>query len=275
MDKFIPGFLPPETSSDPCYVVFADGKLLMGDTAQWQVLEHASWRFTGFIPREQHYIGRYQGQACFAVDVEATTTLPSGYHWRSLRELIASAAIGEAEFAMVGCGVQVFNWDRGHQYCGQCGSPTVAHSGERARICERCEINYYPRLSPCVIMLVTRGEHCLLARHAHYTANFFSPLAGFIEPGESVENALRREVAEEVSLRVHNLRYVGSQPWPFPGQLMLGFHADHESGQIAIDDMEIAEARWWHYKDLPSVPPPGTLSGMLIKHFVDSRKQAH
>lgn len=121
-------------------------------------------------------------------------------------------------------------------------------------------------------MLITRGDDCLLARHSHYASSFYSALAGFIEPGESVENALRREVAEEVSLRVKNLRYYGSQPWPFPGQLMLGFHAEYETGEIAIDDREIAEARWWHYKDLPSVPPPGTLSGMLIKHFVESRK---
>ncbi|MEX1031941.1 MAG: NAD(+) diphosphatase [Cellvibrionaceae bacterium] len=271
MDKFIPGCVPPEQFSGACYVVFAGGELLMGDTPQWHPLEQSAWRFSGLIPREQHYVGTYQGLPCYAVDVAATSQLPPGYHWRSLRGLIASATIGQAEFAMVGCGLQVFNWDRGHQYCGQCGNSTVPHPSERARLCERCDINYYPRLSPCVIMLITRGDECLLARHAQYRSNFYSALAGFIEPGESVESALRREVAEEVSLRVKNLRYYGSQPWPFPGQLMLGFHADYESGEIAIDDVEIEDARWWHYKDLPSVPPAGTLSGMLIRHFVQSR----
>jgi NAD+ diphosphatase len=121
-------------------------------------------------------------------------------------------------------------------------------------------------------MLITRGEECLLARHAKSRGNWYSTLAGFIEPGESVENALHREVAEEVGIQVHNLRFFTSQPWPFPGQLMLGFHADYLSGDIIVDGQEIEDARWWHWGDLPPVPPPGTLSGKLIQHFVDQIK---
>ena len=121
-------------------------------------------------------------------------------------------------------------------------------------------------------MLITRGEECLLARHARLKTGVYSTLAGFIEPGESVENALHREVAEEVGLKVQNLRFFTSQPWPFPGQLMLGFHADYLSGDIVIEEKEIDDAQWWHYQDLPPVPPTGTLSGQLIQHFVDQFK---
>ncbi|MCW8194051.1 NAD(+) diphosphatase [Proteobacteria bacterium 005FR1] len=271
MDSFTPGFQPPESAEDARYIVLAGDQLLVGDQIPWEPLEKSTWRFADLVPEEQHYLGLYRGAPCYGVKVAADAAPPPGCHWQSLRSLIASSALGASEFSAVSCALQVFNWDRGHQYCGQCGSPTVAHSGERARVCEQCAINYYPRISPCVIMLITRGDECLLARHAQYRSNFYSALAGFIEPGESVENALHREVAEEVSLRVKNLSYFGSQPWPFPGQLMLGFHAEYDSGEIAIDDMEIEDARWWSYRDLPMVPPAGTLSGMLIRHFVDSR----
>src|SRR5690606_38828886 len=119
-------------------------------------------------------------------------------------------------------------------------------------------IDYYPRLSPCVIVLITRGDECLLAKHVQSRMNLYSPLAGFVEPGESVETALHREVAEEVGLQIQRPRYFRSQSWPFPGQLMLGFHADYAEGEIVEDPAEIEEARWWHYRDLPSVPPPST-----------------
>lgn len=271
MDKFIPGFHPADENREACYVVFAGDELLMGEAPWWEPMDQSVWRFSGLTPLEQHYVGSYDGRPCYAVEVEPGSLLPPGYHWQSLLNLIARGGIRQAEFAMVGCGLQVFNWDRTHQYCGQCGNPTVSHPAERARICEGCKIDYYPRLSPCVIMLVTRGDECLLARHAHHPANLYTALAGFIEPGESAENALRREVAEEVSLQVTNLRYFGSQPWPFPGQLMLGFHADYQSGEIRVDDVEIADAAWWNYKDLPLIPPAGTLSGMLIRHFAESR----
>lgn len=271
MDSFTPGFSPPDTHKEARYVVLAGELLLVDDKELWEPLEHSTWRFAGLVPEEQHYIGLYRGEPCYAVDVSAESAPPPGYHWQSLRSLIAATAFGAVEFAAMSCALQVFNWDRTHQYCGRCGSPTVAHEGERARVCEHCEINFYPRISPCVIMLVTRGDECLLARHAQYRSNFYSALAGFIEAGESAEEALHREVAEEVSLRVKNLRYFGSQPWPFPGQLMLGFHAEYDSGEIEVDKEEIAEARWWNYRDLPLVPPPGTLSGMLIRHFVESR----
>ena len=269
--QFVPGFSRKLEDDAGVYAVLSGASLLCADGTPWQPLDRASWRFLGLAPREQHYIGRYGDQACYAVDVDSEAPLPAGYHWAPLRSLIVAAAIGTAEFNLASCALQVFNWDRSHQYCGRCGNPTIAHSKERARVCEGCEINYYPRISPCVIMLVTRGDECLLARNVQFKNNFFSALAGFVEPGETAEAAVHREVAEEVSVTLGKLHYFGSQPWPYPGQLMLGFHADYEAGDIVPDGVEIAEARWWHYQDLPPIPAAGTLSGMLIRHFVASR----
>jgi NAD+ diphosphatase len=266
---FVPAFKPPADISNACYVVLSDSGLLCGEASSWQPLDSARWRFAGIVPREQHFVGYYNNQPTFAINASVDARLPFGLHWLEPRVLLAQAAIDEPAFCAVSCAMQVFNWDRDHQFCGRCSAATVPHLSERARICEACEINYYPRLSPCVIVLITRGEECLLAMHRHSRSRFYSALAGFIEPGESVEGALRREVMEEVGLEVSDLHYQGSQPWPFPGQLMLGFYAQYRSGDIRIDDAEIETAAWFHHRDLPTVPPASTLSGSLIRGFVE------
>ncbi len=274
MLTFVPGPGHSDTNKEPCYVVFSGYNLLVADDqTYWQPIPQSVWRFLGLAPQDQLFLGAYQQHPVYGVELdEKVYQAPQGYHWENLRALLGRGAIEEAEFNLVGCAFQIFNWDRDHQYCGRCGNMTVPHQSDRARRCESCEVDFYPRLSPCVIMLVTRGEECLLARHARLRTGVFSTLAGFIEPGESVENAVHREVAEEVGIQIHNLRFFTSQPWPFPGQLMLGFHADYLSGEIVIDDKEIDEARWWHVGDLPPVPPIGTLSGKLIQHFVEQCK---
>jgi len=231
-------------------------------------MDQFSWQFSGLEAKEQYHIGYYDNQPCFVVKVSHQSQLPHGYRWEAVRNLLIRNAITESQFEMVGSAMQVINWNLGHQYCGQCGDKTKLHSEERARVCEPCGIHYYSRISPCVIVLITRGEECLLAKHAKGKGEFYSPLAGFIEPGETVENALRREVSEEVAITVKNLQYFGSQPWPYPGQLMIGFYAEYDAGDIEVDGIEITDARWWHYTDLPSVPAGGSLSGKLISHFV-------
>lgn len=270
---FVPGTLPPDQQHPACYVVISQQQLLMADQdASWQPIPHSTWRFLDVPQHQQLFLGWYSQQAAYAIEVDANQyPAPPGFRWQPLRGLLGllgSGSIGESEFHLVSCGMQLFNWERDHQFCGRCGNHTVAHKQDRARRCDHCELDFYPRLSPCVIMLVRKGEECLLARHHKSRGNWYSTLAGFIEPGESAENAVHREVAEEVGIQIHNLQFFSSQPWPFPSQLMLGFHADYLSGDIVIDDAEIADARWWHYRDLPMVPPEGTLSGQLIGHFV-------
>ena len=138
--------------------------------------------------------------------------------------------------------------------------------------CEPCNINLYPRISPCVIVVVIDGERCLLVGKPSWPEGRFSALAGFLEAGESAEQALHREVFEEVGVHIENIRYVGSQTWPFPGQLMLGFLADAKTTDIQVDGVEIAEAEWFHYSQLPiNCPSIQSMSGRLIEHFVRSR----
>jgi NAD+ diphosphatase len=141
---------------------------------------------------------------------------------------------------------------------------------ERAMCCDSCTTAIYPRIAPCIIVLVTRGEELLLARNVNFPRPMYSTLAGFIEAGESAEETLIREVREEVGIEVGNLSYFHSQSWPFPSQLMLGFFAEYVSGEIVCDPAEIADARWFHYRELPPTPPASSISGQLIEHYVNT-----
>lgn len=219
----------------------------------------------------KHLLGVFDGQPCYAVDA-STAELPSGMSFVALRSLLGD--LNETRFQLAGRACQIVQWDKQHRYCGRCGRVTTVIPEDRSRACDSCEERFYPRLSPCVIVVIRRGEYCLLASSARWEGRYYSALAGFIEPGETVEQALHREVMEEVGIRVSNLTYFASQPWPFPGQLMLGFHADYLSGDIQVDGEEIVAADWWHYRDLPPHPDENTLSGQLIRHFVATCREA-
>jgi NAD+ diphosphatase len=186
--------------------------------------------------------------------------------WVSLRSLIGRVA--DDSFNLWGKATQILNWQKTHRYCGSCGQETVDHPSEQAKICPACSLSWYPRISPCIIVLITRGEDFLLARSPRFTEGMYSTLAGFVEPGESVESTLQREIAEEVAIRIKNIRYFGSQPWPFPGQLMLGFFAEYESGDIHVDGIEISDAGWYHSGNLPPIPGEGTIAGRMIRHHL-------
>lgn len=217
-----------------------------------------------------HYLGKLGGITCGVHLLLGQPDMADG-EWRSLRSLLGT--VDELHFALAGRAVQVVDWDLDHRFCGRCGGETEYHASDRARVCTPCGLSLYPRISPCVIMLVTRGDECLLARHTHQRHSLYTALAGFIEPGENAEQALAREVREEVGLEVAASHYVGSQSWPFPGQLMLGYHAEWASGKVSPDRDEIAEAGWYHYRNLPEIPPPQTLSGQLIRSFAAARAQ--
>ncbi|MEX2962105.1 NAD(+) diphosphatase [Microbulbifer sp. TYP-18] len=244
------------------HIFVADGWLLCRDGD----FLHRGNRFPGGAIGSSHYLGELGGEPV-GVHALATQAEVPGCEWRGLRNLLGR--VDESLFALAGRAVQVVNWDSDHRFCGRCGSPTDYHASERARECPRCHLTAYPRISPCVIMLVIKGEECLLARHTHHRHRLFTALAGFVEPGESAEQALVREVAEEVSVEVGPVQYVASQSWPFPGQLMLGYLAHWAGGDIRVDGEEIAEADWFHYRALPEVPPAETLSGRLIRTFAE------
>lgn len=188
----------------------------------------------------------------------------SGLH---LRQLLSRT--DDANFPLLSRAAQVITWSRDHRFCCRCGKPLVNHDHDLAKQCSGCGLTQYPRLSPCIITLVTRGEYCLLAHGIRFPEVRYSTLAGFIEAGESAEDALSREVREEVGVEVNNIRYFCSQSWPFPHSLMFGFFADYVSGDIVPEPGEIVDARWFHYTELDEapIPPPFTISRQLIDAF--------
>jgi NAD+ diphosphatase len=212
--------------------------------------------------RDAIYLGDLDGKPCFAklVDEPPPNTEPMG-----LRQLFGS--ITDEEFAVAGRALGITAWDRDHRHCGRDGVPTERSTTERVRTCPTCGFTAYPRLSPAVIMLVERDGKCLLARNARTKMPFYSTLAGFVEVGETLEEAVSREVHEEAGIVISDIAYFGSQPWPFTNSLMIGFTAKWASGEIHQDPIEIMDAGWFSPDALPTIPPRLSIARALIDAF--------
>ncbi|MCB1672516.1 MAG: NAD(+) diphosphatase [Gammaproteobacteria bacterium] len=199
-----------------------------------------------------------------ALHVDTDFNPPAGAEFIPLRQLLLDYR--EVDFQLPGLGNQLTHWYHSHRFCGRCGHPNEPHPQERALRCPACEQSWYPRINPCVIVLVTDGERMLLARHSRYKGSFFSCLAGFIEVGETPEQTVVREVREEAGIEIGNIRYVRSQAWPFPSQLMLGFFADYLGGELRPEPGEIEELKWFLPDAIPATPAAGiSVAGQLIQ----------
>ncbi len=212
-------------------------------------------------------IGLLYGRRCWATEVSPDTKAPEGMVFRDLRRLFSG--VNEGFFRMAGRAKQIVGWHATHRFCGRCGAETGPVPGEMAKGCTRCGMLYYPRLSPAIIVLVRDGSRVLLARSPNFPPGMYSALAGFVEPGESLEEAIRREVYEEVGVVIANVRYFGSQPWPFPNSLMIGFTADYAGGDLRVEPTEIEDANWYPADDLPMVPPRISIARAMIDRFVE------
>jgi NAD+ diphosphatase len=265
---FISEVTPPQEQAGPAWwFAFHRNRLLVelgDDTLRIPCRER--FEELGVTIVQRHYLGRYDGLPCHAVDL-ADESLPAGMDFKDLRQVYG--LLEEDLFVLGGRAVQIVEWDRTHQYCGRCGSRTQTKETERAKVCPQCELHNFPRLSPAIIVAVKRGDEILLARSAHFPQGMFSVLAGFVEPGETIEECVVREVKEEVGITVGNVRYFGSQPWPFPNSLMLGFTAEYVDGELELDPSEIAEAGWFRADSLPSIPGRISIAGRMIRWFVD------
>lgn len=220
----------------------------------------------------QHFLGMHGDVACWGIDVPHGQDPGYGAEM-DLRALFGR--VSETEWAVAGRAVQLVEWGRTHRFCGRCGEQTQLAENERAYVCPACTLMAFPRLAPAIITLVTRGEgdaqEALLARGANFPVPMYSTLAGFVEAGENLEQAVAREVEEEVGVKVNDVRYVASQPWPFPHSLMLGFTANWVSGDIVCDPVEILDANWYKRDELPMIPPAMSIARRLIDDWVYQR----
>lgn len=205
---------------------------------------------------------------CYSVSLESTYEIEGADHIVEKVDLRAIIdTLSASTFELYGKGLQQQRARLAHQYCGQCGGLTLPVPLSASVSCNTCNVDYYPRISPCIMVLITHGPTVLLAHHTRSRLPVYTALAGFVEPGESLEQTVHREVKEEVGLRINNLHYFSSQCWPFPSQLMVAFTADYHSGELMIDDDEIKEARWFSLDALPTIPSASTLSGQLIRAY--------
>lgn len=263
----------PALSSDAAegyWFVFREDKLLIHGTPQGGGAGPQEIRVPyGATPGEPIkavsrtiYLGRLGAHHCFAIEADSAGDTPQGMSWAGLRGLFS--LVDDALFSIAGRALHLVDWDRTHRYCGRCGTPTQAKPDERARFCPSCGQLAYPRVAPAVMMVVRRGRELLLARSPRFPRGMFSALAGFVEPGESLEQCVAREVEEEVGLQVANISYFASQPWPFPHQLMVAFFCDWKSGSLRLQPEEIEEACWFDVFHLPSLPGNISISKALI-----------
>jgi NAD+ diphosphatase len=260
---FVPLHVPQSGAHEHIFV-FRDGALLVRES-DLTLPDEAACLALGVPLADSRAVGMLGQHYCRAIWVDAVAAQAAdGFVFRPLRSLFG--ALDVHLMAVAGRAFQIAEWARTHRFCGACGGSMEALTGERCMRCTRCGYAAYPRISPAMMVVVKKGNAILLARHAGSPNGRFSALAGFLEAGESVEDAVHREVYEEVGLRVRDLRYFGSQSWPFPHSLMIAFTAQWESGEIVVDPREIAEARWFGPDDaLPEFATGISISGELIR----------
>jgi NAD+ diphosphatase len=257
---------PEQATPDSLLFAFKHRELLV--TPGFDVLTMTDAAMHGVQPVRTQYLGQLGELHCFSGELDPSGPPPPGFLFRDLRRLFGK--LDPELHAVAGRAVQIAEWDRTHQFCGICGRATELSSSDRSRRCPECRAPMYPRLAPAMIVAVEKGDQILLARSGHFPPEILSVLAGFVEPGESAEEAVIREVWEEARIVVEDVRYFGSQPWPFPNSLMLGFTAQYKSGEVDTShDTEVEAAGWFAYDALPpTFPGRRSISQWLLQDFV-------
>ena len=257
------------TSSDSgISIILRNQEFITSKISDFLIFEEDDLKWSEMEMVNKQFIGYLNEKPCYILEIAEDSKLDNDLILTPLRNLLGR--IPDSLFTVCSRSLQLSEWRRNNQFCGVCGTKMKMHKTERAMFCECNNVLVYPRISPCIIVLVTNGEELLLAHNKNFPGTFYSTLAGFIEAGESAESAIHREIFEEVKVKVQNIKYFGSQSWPFPSQLMLGYHAEYLEGEITPDGEEIDLADWFHYKDLPNVPTGNiSISGQLIESYLE------
>lgn len=207
------------------------------------------------------------GDQVIARDLHIEEAIPEGLQLVPIRQLISHWS--QVEFEQASRAIQLLEWRRNHKFCSHCGTETQVHPREYAMVCPACRYHQYPRVQPCVITVITRGDdEILLAKNAKNKSNMYGLIAGFVEVGETLEAAVQRETLEEVGIQVKNIQYLSSQPWPFPSNLMIAFKAEYASGNLVLQEDEISDAQFFKFDALPEIPFAGSIAHAMIQHAI-------
>ncbi|MFQ5484165.1 MAG: NAD(+) diphosphatase, partial [Desulfobacterales bacterium] len=252
------------------WFIFNKGKLLTKiEEGNYHIPQTSDLEQSVLSPIRKTYFGTYDRYLCYAAELDQSVLAANGFEFKDLRSLFD--LIDEDLIWIASRANHLVYWSKAHKYCGRCGHRTRDKSDERAKICPQCGLISYPRLSPAVIVAVRKENQILLARNKRFKIPIYSVLAGFVEPGETLEECVEREVLEEVGITVKNIRYFGSQSWLFPDSLMLGFVAEYAKGDITADGLEIIDAAWFSKDNLPLIPPKISIARHLIDSFVENQ----
>ncbi|PJD93338.1 MAG: NAD(+) diphosphatase [Legionella sp.] len=252
--------------------------------AHWLIFQNDAlvvWRDSEGLPNDQDIVaikpylirqfslGLWNNVDYYCAEIDQGCSISEGLQTLPLRQ--ALAILQDETYSLGVKAHSVLTWDKNHRFCGRCGGHTAHQHKGFERTCPECELSFFPRISPSIIVLIKKGDHLLMARSPHFLPGVYGLIAGFVEPGERLEETVHREVLEEVGIQIKNLVYACSQPWPFPDSLMIAFTADYAGGEIVIDDDEIEAAGWYKYDDLPGRPSVATsVAAKLIDAFVAS-----
>ncbi len=264
----------PENNNN-LFIIFKDRKVLY-DLDQKTFLFNSSYLKFENYSFELIGIGKKDGMNIYSVDISDHHFLFEEQGYLSIVEYEIRhlfSMLSPYDISVLGRANQLMHWIKSNKHCGYCGSIKTFSESEEALFCKCNNTMIYPTISPCVLALIYKENKILLARNALFPEGLFSALAGFIEVSETAEECVQREVFEEVSLKVKNVKYFGSQSWPFPSQLMLAYICEYESGEINVDGKEIVEADWYDMDNLPNTPPNSTLSGTLINSYVSDHSK--
>ena len=268
-EKFSKGIdIIKKESKDILYFIFKKDNLLLYRNKEGGYFIPSAENFKNLRekPGKLVFIGRYDEQNCFAGELINRVNNKNNIISCKLRKTYG--LIGLELFRIAGYAFQIITWDKNSRYCGRCGGKTEEMEKEMAKICPKCNLIAYPTISPAAIVAVIKDDTILLARAKRFRGKLYSVLAGFVEAGENIEECIHREIKEEVGIKVKNIKYFGSQSWPFPNSLMIAFTAEHHKGEISLDEEEIVDAGWFKADELPKTPGKPSIAKDLIDWFI-------
>ncbi|WHH60331.1 NAD(+) diphosphatase [Petroclostridium sp. X23] len=272
-EKYVPAYLcEDEPNKDTLWLVFDNNKIMVvpADDGKVTIPSNDFLIENNISLQRKQYLGLYEGKHCYLAQISDSKENSSKLCWKDLRSLFGT--VDDHLFLLAGRAYQILLWDQTHRYCGRCGKETNFKQDERAKICPACGLLSYPNISPAIIVAVVKDSKILLAHAKRFTHKMYSVIAGFVEPGEALEDCVKREVMEEMGIEVKNIKYFGSQSWPFPNSMMIAFTAEYAGGEITVDGTENDDAGWFGAENLPEIPNHISISRSLIDWFVENHK---